>query len=720
MPVVPAAAPGLVTAALPVTGLIDIQADNLSYDAARRLVIARGDVKVLRGTESVAADYAEVDTTAETVHARGNIVIEYRGNTWKGEEATYNFKTGEGDFGAFEAFSHPFYVKAADSHRLSPHKVQLQGAVFTTCDPDNLEYSLRASSATIEDENIIRAKNVRFQLGPVPFFWVPYMKANLEELAKFDVTAGWSSRMGPFLLTAYNQPINDVWTSRTHVDVRAKRGVGVGQDFLWEGRSDEYEGHVRGYYTHDSEPWRDDKQRAEREELIDSDRYWFRWRDRHNLTDRDYLFSEVNYVSDPWMLHDFFDDEYQKNVQPENRITLPHYGDRYTAGVMLNMRVNDFYNNVNRLPEVFLNYNRQQVLETPLYYESASTLSYLDRVFPEGTTNSAAGTNDYDVFRLDSSHMVYWPTRHFGFLSVIPRAGYRGTYYSKTLDQQVVTNVVAVTNELGVVVGTSNRTQTLWQDADAAWRSVPELGLESSFMAFGELYRGPTGIEEDEGLRHIFEPYANYTFNPEPNVLSNELWQFDSVDTLGERNEIQPGIRNYLQTKRWGQPHNLIYADVFTTLRMDPAEDEETLGDIGFKTEWRVWTWFSWNFDGAYDTEESNLRTFSTQVEFQNEEIYTLAFDYRYDRDGRDVIAGDLIVFPEARWGGRLYGRMDVEESTWEEYSTYLIHRTRCLGIGIGLRVRPEEGADGKDDYSVWFQLWPLAFPTSDNPLGGS
>ena len=239
-------------------------------------------------------------------------------------------------------------------------------------------------------------------------------------------------------------------------------------------------------------------------------------------------------------------------------------------------------------------------------------------------------------------------------------------------------------------------------------------------MAFGELYRGPTGIEEDEGLRHIFEPYANYTFNPEPNVLSNELWQFDSVDTLGERNEIQPGIRNYLQTKRWGQPHNLIYADVFTTLRMDPAEDEETLGDIGFKTEWRVWTWFSWNFDGAYDTEESNLRKFSTQVEFQNEEIYTLAFDYRYDRDGRDVIAGDLIVFPEARWGGRLYGRMDVEESTWEEYSTYLIHRTRCLGIGIGLRVRPEEGADGKDDYSVWFQLWPLAFPTSDNPLGGS
>ena len=56
-------------------GLLDVQADNLSYDAARRLVIAKGNVKVSRGTDSVAADYAEVDTAAETVAARGHLRI---------------------------------------------------------------------------------------------------------------------------------------------------------------------------------------------------------------------------------------------------------------------------------------------------------------------------------------------------------------------------------------------------------------------------------------------------------------------------------------------------------------------------------------------------------------------------------------------------------------------------------------------------------------------
>ena len=195
------------------------------------------------------------------------------------------------------------------------------------------------------------------------------------------------------------------------------------------------------YYANDRKPWKDAEERTIREELIDNDRCWLKLSDRHNLTDRDYLITKLNYVSDPWLLSDFFDDEYQKNVQPENRVTLTHRGDHYSAGVGLNTRLNDFYGNVNRLPEVFLNFNRQKILDTPFYYEGENTFSYLDRVFPDG-----APEEHYDAFRLDTAHMVYWPTRHFGFLSVIPRAGYRGTYYSKTRHISTVTNAVSYTH----------------------------------------------------------------------------------------------------------------------------------------------------------------------------------------------------------------------------------------------------------------------------------
>ena len=714
-PVVAPKAPAPLSSSAALSGLIDVQADDLSYDAARRLVIARGNVKVMRGTDSVSADYAEVDTATEQVSARGDITIQYLGNVWKGQEATYNFKTGQGDFGSFEAHAPPYYITATGSRRLSPRMMELKGVSLTTCEPEHPEYSIRASSATLEDNKTLRAKNVRFQLGPVPFFWFPYVKADVDAFANFEVTPGASSDMGVFLLTAYNHPVNDIFKTHTHFDLREKRGVGVGEDVSWQDPAgSDYVGKLRLYYADDQRPWHDEEQRAEREALIDNDRYWLHLEDRHNLTDRDYLITTLNYVSDPWMLSDFFDDEYQKNVQPENRVTLSHRGDLYTAGVGMNMRLNEFYGNVDRLPEVFFNINRQQILDTPFYYEGQNTLSYLNRAYAEQDDRER-----YDAFRLDSAHMVYWPTRQFGFLSLIPRGGYRGTYYSKTLERSIVTNVVAVTNGSGAVIGTTNVAEELVRDGSSIWRSLPEIGLESSFKAFGDLYHGPTGIEEDEDLRHIAEPYADYALRFEPNILPEDLWQFDDVDRLGKANDLTLGLRNYLQTKRHAAPHNLAFADVFTTLRLEPEEGEETLGDIGFKTELRPWSWFSWDFDGAYDTQESGIRTFNTQAEISDEDIFTAGVDYRYARDGRDKVAGDLTLLPEQKWSFRVYARMDIEESFVEEHSYYVIHRTRCLGIGLGVRIRPEEAADGDDNYTVWFRIWPLAFPGFSSSLGG-
>lgn len=144
------------------TGLVDVQADDLSYDGIRQLVIARGNVKVTRGADSVSADYAEVDTAAQQVHARGNIFIEFQGNTWRGDEATYNFRTGQGDFGAFEVFAPPYHVTARDSRRLSLNMMELEGVMLTTCDPEHPEYSVRASSASLQDWKRLRKAAIRF------------------------------------------------------------------------------------------------------------------------------------------------------------------------------------------------------------------------------------------------------------------------------------------------------------------------------------------------------------------------------------------------------------------------------------------------------------------------------------------------------------------------------------------------------------------------------
>ena len=133
-------------------------------------------------------------------------------------------------------------------------------------------------------------------------------------------------------------------------------------------------------------------------------------------------------------------------------------------------------------------------------------------------------------------------------------------------------------------------------------------------------------------------------------------------------------------------------------MQLDPDEDEgeETFLTVGFKTELRPWSWLSWDFDGTYDAQTNELESFSTQVEVRQQDIFTFGLDYRYKLDAREAVAGDLVVFPEARWSARVYARMDLEESNLEEHSYYVIHRTRCLGLGLGVRIRPNQGSEGE------------------------
>jgi hypothetical protein len=150
-------------------------------------------VKVTRGTDSVSGDYAEVDTATEQITARGTSADHLPGQRLEGRGGHLQLQDGRGGFRRVRGLCAAVPRDAADSRRVSPRLMELEGR-----DADHLragapEYSVRASSATLEDGKILRLKNVRFQLGPIPFFWFPYLRANVEALANFEFTPGASS-----------------------------------------------------------------------------------------------------------------------------------------------------------------------------------------------------------------------------------------------------------------------------------------------------------------------------------------------------------------------------------------------------------------------------------------------------------------------------------------------------------------------------------------------
>ncbi len=690
----------------------EVTADSMEYLEEQKMMMGDGHVVIRQGDASLTADHVQVNTETQWAEADGNVVYRRGGTVWQGQKVRYNLKTKQLDTGESTAFVPPWNIAAGSSQRISTNEVLLKDVTITTCDPSNPEYSIHAREARLIDGHHLRAKGVKLNYFGVPFFYLPRMNRDLgAHDFWFELVPGYSSRHGAYLLSAVNYRLGSQLKGRTRVDYRSERGFGAGQDFMWKSTNDLYNGELNLYYADDDEPLSDTElQDPVLTNLVDNERYRIRLSDFHTLTERDYVITEVNYLSDPNVVKDFFNDEFRDNTVPENRVTLTHRGDRYTAGLNFNKRLNDFYENVDRLPELTYDLQRIRIADTPFYYETEDSIAQLEHVFPE-----ESGLDDYDALRADSSHTVFWPTRQFGFLTLIPRAGYRATYYSDTVENNTLetTSIVPGTNGLSTL--TTNFLSVVDKGGSDV-RNLFELGFETSFKSH-KTWNDVIVLGEDDGFRHIAEPFANYTYVPEPDLEPIDLPQFDSIDQLGQRNDVKFGIRNKFQTRRRGHVHDLMDFNLFTTYRFDPEPTEEDFSDVFFDNELRIWDQFPIDFDGGFDTYESEFRTFNSEISYLFDDQSSISLEYRYQRapsdieDDRNQIASEIVLFPNLRWSLQLYHRVDIETSELEEQEYFLQRKTDCLGYGIGYRQT-------EDDYQVWVRLFLLAFPDSNIKLG--
>ena len=686
---------------------IDIEADRLEYRDQGKTWVADGNVTIRQGESILKADSMTVDTDTHDVYGKGNIDVRHDGRIYQGDEFYYNMKTRQGDFGDFDVYEGPWHLSADETERLGADVTLLHNATITTCKGDNPEFYIRARESTVIAGQEARSKHVFFYLGGVPFFYLPAAKTNLTgDPTNIDVVPGYSSRMGGFLLTAYNYRLNEWLEAATRVDYRSKRGFAFGQDLRWKDWGEEqFEGEASVYFIDDDRPFEDDADEAATGDLVDNERYRVKLRHRQNFSPDDILRVRSDYLSDPDVLEDFFDREFRYNTEPENFAALTHWDADYSASLNLNHKVNDFYSNVNRTPELLFDVPRLQLGESSFYWNSRNSAAFLTADFADQVTDR----EDYDSGRIDADNTIFFYSKHFGFLNVIPRARYAATYYSEVPDITTITNVSISTNGVGEVVRNESEVTQLI-DGGGDIRNVFELGLESSFKAFKILDGDQRG--SDVGRRHVFEPFINYTFIPEPNLEGDEVYLFDGIDQRDEVNDLLFGARNKLQTKRNGSVHDLLDVNVFSIYNVSQTKGEtDDIPDVFWDAEWRWFPGLSVEIDGNYGVPESELETFNTQAIMRFPDRTSLSLEHRYAVDTRDLIAAELNLWPQAKWSYTGYVRHNLEEDDLEEHSHFVRYRTECLGIGLGVR-------EIDSDITVWAQLWLLAFPQSVADLG--
>lgn len=662
--------------------------------------IATNGVIIKYGDAVMTADKAKWNEKTGEVTAEGNIALHYQGHVWVGQSIKYNFLTGKIVAENFKTKTD--FVFSRSSALVGNQKANVYvgaNSLITTDDYDQPSYGIRAKSIVVVPGEYVEARQATLLVGDVPILYLPKYRHSLKvEGSRFEMTPGYRSAYGPFLLTRYHYFHNEDVDASFRVDGREKRGIGVGPDFDYDFKR-WGEGKFKGYYAYDLDPGKEGTNSI----APDEDRYriWFGHK-ANPLTNLE-VTAVARYQSDAGVIHDFFESEYRQNVQPSTFLEVDKTWSNWSVDAMAQPSIVHFWDTVERLPDVKVTGLRQQIGGSPLYYESDSSLGYYKRRFADGSTNEI-----FSAMRADTFHQIVLPETYFDWLTVIPRVGGRFTHYEEASGPGATTDE----QDRGVF----NTGVEFTTKASQVWP-----GVESKFWQM-------------DGLRHIIEPSINYAYVPNPTVSPRLLPQFDyevqttrllpiefpdfnAIDAIDSQNVLRLGLRNKLQTKRNGQVENFLHWSLVTDWRLTRNSSQSTFSDVYSQADFRPFSWLSLSSDIRYGVENRSLNEAIHRLTLTPNTTWSASIGHRYLRedpqlgitDKDDLLLTTLYYRLSENWCFRAAHQYQARDGTLEEQA-YTIYRDFRSWTGA-LTFRVRDNRVGPKDYTVAFTFSLKAVP---------
>lgn len=653
------------------------------------------------------ADRGRVNQRTGEVEAEGRVRIQRDDMIWAGERIKYNFKTRTMETELFRTGRSPVFTEGESvaGGGTTNAVYTARNAYVTTDDIARPNSKIRASSITIYPGQRVVARNATLYVGGMPVFYFPYYSHNLDDDSNhFILTPGYRSKYGAFLLGGYRWFLNDQLDGLFHLDYRAERGVGVGPDFNFHlGRWGE--GEIQYYYLNDREPGTNSAGFT-----LPDDRHRFHFSYDAMPWTNFFVKSRVRYQSDERVLRDYFEGEHRANPQPGTFVEVNKLWDNFSLDFYTRARVNDYFETAESLPEIRLTGFRQQLGNSPLFYESETSAGYYRRLFAE-TNGLRDPAMNYEAARADSYHQLTLPQTFFGWLNFIPRVGGRFSHYTRAHGDGATTD-----------------------DED---RGVFNTGAEVNFKASRLWTAAENRLLDVQGLRHIVQPSVNYVYVPRPNVRPAELPQFsyetpslrllpieypdyNAIDAIDSQNVIRFGLMNKLQTKRDGQLEDLLRWDLYTDWRLDPRTNQNTFADLWSDLIFRPRSWLTLESQTRFDLDTGDCRMAFHNVTFQPNDVWSWSVGHWYLHEdfsglptslgaGSDLITSSAFYRLNENWAFRAAHHYEIKLSRLQE-QYYTVYRDFRNWTGA-LTFRVRDNGDGEDDYTVAFTFSLKAMP---------
>jgi hypothetical protein len=688
------------------------------------LATAHENVAIHVGDTDIYADRAQYNSQKHEVYVEGHVRIYRDVSMYAGEQAVYNIDTKEIRSGLMHTEYFPYFVSGANITSIGENAYRIDNGSFTTHDSPKPDFHMRAHTVRIYEDEYVVFQNVTFFVGNVPIFWWPYVYQRLDDAFSFSISPAYLSSWGPSLLTQVTFPIRDNISGRLRLDYRSRRGVAVGFDSeIQYGKNNNSWANLRTYYLQDQNPLinRTDVPRG----LVSDGRYRVTLRDYTEFTDDIYGIVNVTKLSDPFVMQDFFHNDFRIDPVPDDVIALTKRDPRYAFTAIARFQANEFFEQTERLPEVVVDLTRQPVFDTGIFYEGETGLADLRRNFAKNT-----GFEDYESWRFDSFHQLTYPNTYFGWLSIVPRIGLRETWYSKSRD---LGHSIFPPSENPLVPDFLLPDPTLkmpLHNAGDQLRTVVNGGVEASFKISRTWEDAQSRVVGLDGLRHIIQPFTNFSWVSDSGTDPREVFQFDryvpttqlrpidfpqfaSIDSIDQWTVWRVGVRNRLQTRRDDVTINWLDLESYCDVNFDNPYDRTPYSNLFNKLRFAPLPWASLVVNSQIPIFDKGFTEVNTNILVQPIAPLQVSVGHRYlnsnpffNNSSLFVVGGYYRV--NDNWGVGVQEQYEGVTGVLEQ-QRYSIYRDLTSWVAsLGAVIRDNGGVK---EYGVLFTFTLKAFP---------
>jgi len=688
------------------------------------LATARDNVAIHLGNTDIYADYAQYNSTTHDVELRGHVRIYRDTSLYTAESGVYNTETKKIRTTNGRTESEPYFLTGADVNSISDNGYLVHNGTFTTQDSAKPDFHLHARKIRIYEKDRVIFQYVTAYVGKVPVFWWPYLYQSLSETFSFSISPAYTSNWGPSLLTQVNFPITDNIKGRLRLDYFGRRGPAIGLDPIIDyGKDENSQARIKSFYIQDQDP--NLNQTSIPRQGVPTGRYRLSLEDRTNFTDDIYAIANLTKLSDPYVMEDFYPGEFRVDPVPDNVVALTKTNPFFTLTGITRFQANEFFTTTERLPEVVLDIKRHGLFGGPIFYEGETGFANLRLQFPDDS-----GFQNYNTDRFDTFHQLTYPNTYFGWLSIVPRVGFRGTYYGKTWDLGSTT-FVPPSNPLvpDFILPPPTTANPVKFDGDV-FRTVFNAGAEASFKisrAWENVQSRAFGLD---GLMHVIQPFTNFSyvdenganptailqfdrFEPSTQLRAIDFPQFTTIDSIDNWTVWRVGVRNRLETRRDDQTITWLELDTFFDVNFDNPYDRTDYSNFFNNLRFTPLPWMSFTVNSQVPAFAKGFTEVNTSANVQPLSNVQLTLGHRYLNNNPFFQNSSLFVVGgyyriNDNWGVAVQEQYEATTGILEQ-QRYSIYRDLSAWVAsFGGVIRDNSGVN---EYGVLFTITLKAFP---------